>query len=69
MEKETVRTVDRLITTREFADMANLHLNTVRDWCKSGRLKAVQPFPRAGWRIPESEFARLFGEVSHGKPE
>ena len=52
------------VSTQQFADMAGVHIATVRNWIKSGKLKAVQPFQRSTWRIPASELKKF--QVSIG---
>lgn len=54
MEKE------KLYTASEAADMLQVHVNTVKNWHKDGKIKGVQV--GTGWiRIPDSEITRILG--------
>ena len=53
-------TDDRLLTVHEVAERLRVDPETVRRMLRSGRLRGSIPVsPRAGWRIQESEVARL----------
>lgn len=47
------------LCVKEFAGMAGVSRNTVREWVKSGKLRAHQIAPRGWWRIPVAEAERL----------
>jgi len=51
----------RLLTSRGAARVLNCHPDTVRRWCRNGRLDAR----RIGetWRVPRSEILRPDGSV------
>jgi putative resolvase len=51
--------VDALLTVAEVARMMRVAEVTVRRWIASGRLRATKVTDRSGWRIRESEVARL----------
>ena len=54
---------DRLLTVDEVAERLRVTPETVRRMLRAGRLRGSMPVsPRAGWRIPESEVARLLEE-------
>jgi len=51
---------ERMYTVAEVAERLRLHQQTVRDWLRSGKLKGIRlGGTKAGWRIPDSEVARL----------
>jgi len=51
---------DRLLTVPEVAERLRVTAETVRRWLRSGRLQGVAlGSDRAGWRVPESEVARI----------
>lgn len=49
------------MTVKEFADDVQLSAQTVRDWIKTGKLKAVKISDRT-IRIPKTELERLKSE-------
>lgn len=54
-------------TTNEVADLLKVHVKTIREMIKSGRLQAV----RVGkeYRITEDQVRRYIGENSTGRPD
>lgn len=56
---------DKFLTVQEVAARLRVDPETVRRMLRDGRLHGTMPIsPRAGWRIPESEVARL---IEQGK--
>lgn len=53
-------------TIQEVADLFGVHWQTVRNWIKSGKMRAVQ-VDRA-IRIPEEEIERLKRGNANGRP-
>ncbi len=50
----------QMLTVPEVARQLRVNEESVRRWLRSGRLKGVRiGGPRAGYRIPESEVARI----------
>lgn len=51
---------ERVLKVAEFADRVRVHPETVREWLRVGKVRGTRlGGNRAGWRIPESEVARL----------
>ena len=50
---------NQMLTTEQVAERLQLHIITVQRWLRNGRLNGTKLPGRAGWRIPESEVARL----------
>jgi excisionase family DNA binding protein len=51
---------ERMLTVRQAAERLQLNPETVRRWVRSGKVRGVSlGSDRAGFRIPESEVARL----------
>ncbi|WOL41370.1 helix-turn-helix domain-containing protein (plasmid) [Pyramidobacter sp. YE332] len=48
--------MDKLLTVKEVAEIIGVHIDTVRIWLRTGRMKGVK-FGKA-WRIPESELKK-----------
>lgn len=46
---------DRMLTTRQVADMLNVHINTVRRWNNQGVLKAYRVSSRRDRRFLQSD--------------
>lgn len=46
---------DRMLTTRQVADMLNVHINTVRRWNNQGVLKAYRVSSRRDRRFRQSD--------------
>jgi len=47
---------ERIFTVEEVAKALSVHPETVRNWIKSGQLRAMKLGGSAGYRIPESAF-------------
>lgn len=52
----------KFYTIQEVAELLQFSDQTIRDWVRSGRIKAMRPGLRA-WRIPPAEVARLMGQL------
>jgi excisionase family DNA binding protein len=51
---------ERVLTVPEVAERLRINVETVRRWLRTGRIKGVRlGGTRAGYRIAESEVARL----------
>ncbi len=50
---------ERLLTTQEVSDQLRVHIETVRKWVRTGRLRAIKLGPRSGNRIRESDLERF----------
>ena len=48
---------DKLYTTTEVAEMLQVRLQTIGNWCRTGKLKAKRV--GRGWRIPASELSNF----------
>jgi len=48
-------------TIQEVAEMLQFSDQTIRDWVRTGRIKAARPGLRA-WRIPRAEVERLMAQ-------
>lgn len=56
-----------LLTSVEFAEVIGVSRASVWNWCRSGRISAVQ-LPGGQWRIPQSELDRILAPVSKTAP-
>jgi excisionase family DNA binding protein len=56
------------LSVREVAGIFHVSVDTVRNWCKSGRLKAVRPGTKE-YRIPRSSLERLTSEAAADEDE
>ncbi len=54
--------VERWLTVEQVADALQVHIDTVRVWLRSGRLKGTLLSRRAGWRVSPSELERFMEE-------
>ena len=46
----------RLLTVKEYADLKRVHVETVRVWCRAGKVPAERTTPGCGhWRIRVEE--------------
>lgn len=50
-------------TLQEAAITLKIRVRTVREWIKSGKIKAVKAENGWYWKIPESEIERLSGNA------
>ena len=51
---------ERMYTVPEVAERLRLHPQTVREWLRIGKIQGVRlGGTKAGWRIPDSEVARV----------
>lgn len=48
-------TTDQWLTAEEVAAQVRVHLDTVRVWLRTGRLKGSLLSRRAGWRVRQSD--------------
>ena len=55
----------QLYTIHEVAEMLQFSEQTIRDWVRSGRIRAARPGARA-WRIPRAEVDRLMAQFDIG---
>lgn len=53
-------------TTKEVADILLFSEQTIREWVREGKIKAVRPGLRA-WRIPSAEVDRLMNQFQVDK--
>lgn len=51
---------DKYLSCAEVAQIAQVKIKTVWNWCKSGKLKASRPGGRVYW-IKESDFEEFLG--------
>lgn len=51
---------EQMMTTRQVAELFQVHIDTVRAWINSGDLRAIRIGQK--WRIPRSEFTRYANE-------
>lgn len=51
----------QVYTIQEVAELLRFSEQTVRDWARSGQIKAVRPGLRA-WRVPRAEVERLLAQ-------
>ncbi len=59
-----------VLAVAEFAERMQMNRETVRVWLRQGKLKGVRPGgTKLGYRIPESELARLLGTPTDSKEE
>jgi excisionase family DNA binding protein len=55
-----------MLTTRQVAEQLQVLPVTIERWLRQGKLSGVRiGSRRAGWRIPESELARLLSGRKH----
>ena len=52
---EVANRMDTMLTTREVAQLLNLHVNTVRRWSNQGILKAYRAGPRGDRRFKRQD--------------
>lgn len=58
---------DRELTVKEAAALLRIHPETVREWCRDGRLPHARLLSRqAGWRIPKADVDAVGRET--GRP-
>src|SRR5262245_685763 len=55
--------VKQVYTIPEVAKLVRFSEQTIREWVRDGRVKAVRPGLRA-WRIPRAEGQRLLAELN-----
>lgn len=56
---------ERFLTVQQAAEVAQVHPETMREWCRRGRIPATLISRRAGWRIRQSDLeAFLSGELT-----
>lgn len=49
--------MSKMLTLREVSEILNLHINTIRNYVKRGKLRAVK-FGRV-WRVEEKDVMRV----------
>lgn len=52
-------TLPKLLTIRQAAEILNVHVETLRRWDKSGKLKAIRVNERGDRRYKPEDLARL----------
>jgi excisionase family DNA binding protein len=52
----------RMLTTGEAAKLLGLHVNTVRQWCKMGKLKAYRIAPQGARRFRREDIENFYEE-------
>jgi len=53
---------ERLLTTKEVADVFNVTRYAVAKWIREGRMRAIK-LPGGRYRVPESEVERLWKQL------
>jgi len=53
----------KLLTTRQAAEILNVHENTIRRWSEKGIIKPYRIGPRADRRFPETEIVALNNRI------
>jgi len=67
VEAENVEGFEKLYTLTEVATVMRVHLETVRNWVREGRLKALKP--GKAYRVRESDLRALMGPTMTVKVE
>lgn len=63
-------TQKRLLTVSEFAEAINVHPQTVRDWDRSGKVRAEARTPGGQRRYTEKQVEEYFRSIREtGKPD
>lgn len=62
--KSKINPLKEFYTPKEFGAKIGKPYSTVVDWCKKGKLKAVQESPNSSWLIHASELERLIKEAN-----
>ena len=65
---EPLPNLERLYTPDEAADYLGVHLGTVRNWIRSGRLPASRLAGQRAIRIKESDLLRVLDPIEPGQP-
>ncbi|GBC73444.1 hypothetical protein HRbin04_00845 [archaeon HR04] len=58
----TVETRERLLTTREVAEIFNVTRHAVDKWIRTGRIAAIK-LPGGRYRIPVSEVEKIWRQL------
>jgi excisionase family DNA binding protein len=53
---------DGMLTLNEVARLLHVHPNTLRRWCKDGRIQSYRIAPRGDRRFKQEEIARFLAE-------
>jgi excisionase family DNA binding protein len=53
-----------LLTTREVADIFNVHPSTIRRWCSQGKIKSFRTGTGGKWQFKREDVAVAFLEKS-----
>ena len=56
-------TLPKLLTNRQAAEILNVHVETLRRWDKSGKLKAVRVNERGDRRYKPKDLEKIIGET------
>jgi len=57
---------EKLYTSHEVAEMFGVHVTTVREWVKNGRVTAIRLAGTSRMRFSEAEVRRLAGDFADG---
>jgi excisionase family DNA binding protein len=61
-----VSTPEKLYTSHEVADLFRVHVTTVREWVKGGKIAVIRTPGSNRMRFTESEVRRLAGDFADG---
>lgn len=53
----------KLLTIRQVAEILNVHVETLRRWDKSGKLKAIRVNERGDRRYDPKDIENIFGKI------
>jgi len=56
-------TLPKLLTIRQVAEILNVHVETLRRWDKSGKLKAIRLNERGDRRYDPKDIESIFGKI------
>ncbi|MDP2730371.1 MAG: helix-turn-helix domain-containing protein [Dehalococcoidales bacterium] len=63
VQKKSFEEFPELMTTSEAARLLNVHVNTIRRWSNSGKLKTYRLGPRADRRFDRKDLSNLSHRV------
>jgi excisionase family DNA binding protein len=52
--------MEKLYSPKEVAFRLNVHVNSIRRWLKTGKIKGCRAGRLGHWKIPRSEVERFF---------